>query len=119
VKFEVLTAASMKMAVFFLLHDQGDHRPDDGGSKHLWNVGKLLPDYTEQHPIINGRAIAQGFSRRVLTAETWVLAQVSPCGICGGPSGTGAGFSQSSSVSPCQNHSTAAPYHLGDGHWAH
>jgi hypothetical protein len=19
--------------------------PDDGGSKHLWNVGKLLPDY--------------------------------------------------------------------------
>jgi hypothetical protein len=28
------------------------HRPDDGGSKHLWNVGKLLPDYTAQHPII-------------------------------------------------------------------
>jgi hypothetical protein len=26
------------------------HRPDDGGSKHLWNVGKLLPDYTAQHP---------------------------------------------------------------------
>jgi hypothetical protein len=23
---------------------------DDGGSKHLWNVGKLLPDYTAQHP---------------------------------------------------------------------
>jgi hypothetical protein len=27
------------------LHHQGDH-PDDGGSKDLWNVGKLLPDYT-------------------------------------------------------------------------
>jgi hypothetical protein len=25
------------------------HRPDDGGSKHLWNVGKVLPDYTAQH----------------------------------------------------------------------
>jgi hypothetical protein len=25
------------------------HRPDDGGSKHLWNVGKLLPDYMAQH----------------------------------------------------------------------
>jgi hypothetical protein len=22
----------------------------DGGSKHIWNVGKLLPDYTEQQP---------------------------------------------------------------------
>jgi hypothetical protein len=26
------------------------HRPDDGGSKHLWNVGKLLPDYTVLQP---------------------------------------------------------------------
>jgi hypothetical protein len=26
------------------------HRPDDGGSKHLWNVSKLLPDYTAQQP---------------------------------------------------------------------
>jgi hypothetical protein len=23
---------------------------DDGGSKHLWNVSKLLPDYTAQQP---------------------------------------------------------------------
>jgi hypothetical protein len=28
---------------------QGD-RPDDGGSKDLWNVGKLLPDYTVLQP---------------------------------------------------------------------
>jgi hypothetical protein len=33
VGFEVRTAASMKMAVFF--HHQGDDRPDDGGSKDL------------------------------------------------------------------------------------
>jgi hypothetical protein len=36
---------SMKIAVFW-----GTHRPDDGGSKHLWNVGKLLPDYTVLQP---------------------------------------------------------------------
>jgi hypothetical protein len=27
-----------------------DDRPDDGGSKHLWNVGQFLRDYTAQHP---------------------------------------------------------------------
>jgi hypothetical protein len=26
------------------------HRPDDWGNKHLWNVGKLLPDYTARRP---------------------------------------------------------------------
>jgi hypothetical protein len=26
------------------------HRPDDGGSKHLRKVGKLLPDYTVLQP---------------------------------------------------------------------
>jgi hypothetical protein len=30
----------------FCLH----HRPDDGGSKNLWNVGKLLQDYTALQP---------------------------------------------------------------------
>jgi hypothetical protein len=24
--------------------------PDDGGIKHLWNVGQFLPDYMVQHP---------------------------------------------------------------------
>jgi hypothetical protein len=31
------------------LHHQGEHRPDDGGSKHLWNVVKL-PGDTLQKP---------------------------------------------------------------------
>jgi hypothetical protein len=54
-EFQVLTAASMKMAVFWVVAPcslvevyrrfRGD-RPDDGGSKYLLNVGKLLPDYT-------------------------------------------------------------------------
>jgi hypothetical protein len=26
------------------------HSSNDGGSKHLWNVCKLLPHYTAQHP---------------------------------------------------------------------
>jgi hypothetical protein len=26
------------------------YRPDDGGSKHIWNVGKRLPDYAAQQP---------------------------------------------------------------------
>jgi hypothetical protein len=45
--------------------------------------------------------MAHVVSRRPLTAEAWVRARVNPCRICGGQSGTGTGFSQSSSVFPC------------------
>jgi hypothetical protein len=45
------------MAVFWIVAPCGlvedyhqDYRSDDGGSKHLWNVGKLLIDYTAQKP---------------------------------------------------------------------
>jgi hypothetical protein len=31
-------------------HVQLTHRLDDGGSKDLWNTGKLLPDYTALQP---------------------------------------------------------------------
>jgi hypothetical protein len=51
---------------------------------------------------VRGRAMAQVDSHRPLTAETRVRARVNPCGICGGQSGTGTGFSPSSSVFPCQ-----------------
>jgi hypothetical protein len=53
--------------------------------------------------------MAQGVSRRPLTADSRVRSQVSPCGICGGQSGNGTGFSPSTSVFPCQFHSTGAP----------
>jgi hypothetical protein len=52
--------------------------------------------------------MAQVVSRRPLTAEARVRTRVNPRGICGGQSGTGTDFSQSSSVFPCQYHSTVA-----------
>jgi hypothetical protein len=63
-----------------------------------------------------GRAMAQVVSRRPLTAEARVRARVNPCGIRGGQSGTGTGFSPSSSAFPCQYiipPSLANSYHLG------
>jgi hypothetical protein len=56
-----------------------------------------------------GRAMAQAVSRRPPTADARVPSLVSPCGICGGQSGTGTGFSPSTSVFPCQFNSTGAP----------
>jgi hypothetical protein len=52
--------------------------------------------------------MAQAVSRRPLTAEAWVRSRVIPCWICGGQSGTGTGFSPSTSVFPCQFHSIGA-----------
>jgi hypothetical protein len=57
-----------------------------------------------------GRAMAQAISRRLLTAEAQVRSRFRVCGICGGQSGTGTGFSPSTSVFPCQFHSTGAHY---------
>jgi hypothetical protein len=57
---------------------------------------------------MSGRAMAQVVSRRPLTAEAQVRARVNPCGIFGGQSGTGTGFSPSSLVFSCQYHSTVA-----------
>jgi hypothetical protein len=57
----------------------------------------------------DGRAMAQAVSRRTLTTEARVRSRVSLCGIFGGQSGNGTGFSSSTLVFPCQFHSTGAP----------
>jgi hypothetical protein len=51
-----------------------------------------------------GRAMAQAVSRWPLTAEARVLSRVSPCGICGGQSGSGTGFSPRTSVDSIVRH---------------
>jgi hypothetical protein len=49
-----------------------------------------------------GRAMAKVVSCWSLTVEARARARINPCVICGGQSGTGTGFSPSSSVSSCQ-----------------
>jgi hypothetical protein len=56
--------------------------------------------------------VAQAVSRLHLTAEAWVRSRFSPCGICGGQSGTGTGFPPRTSGFPCQFHFTGAPLHV-------
>jgi hypothetical protein len=56
-----------------------------------------------------GRATAQAVSRRPLNTDARVRSRISLCGICGGQSCTGTGFSPSTSIFPCQFHSTGAP----------
>jgi hypothetical protein len=51
--------------------------------------------------------MSQAVSLRFLTAEVRVQYQVGPCG--GGQSDTGTDFSPSTSVLPCQFHSTGTP----------
>jgi hypothetical protein len=66
--------------------------------------------FTNKH--ITGRAMAQVVIRRPLTVEARVRTRFSPCGICGGQSDTGADFSLTLILFPCQYHS---PYSISGG----
>jgi hypothetical protein len=66
--------------------------------------------------LVRGRAMAQAVSRRHLTAKARVRARVNPCGVCGGQSETGTGFSPSSTVLPCLYHSAVVLHsHISSG----
>jgi hypothetical protein len=54
---------------------------------------------------LKGRTMAQAVSLRPPTAEAWLRSQVSPCGILA----LGEVFPSSTSVFPCQSHSTGTP----------
>jgi hypothetical protein len=47
--FQVVAPCSL-VEVYASIIRAMSHRPDDGGGKDLWNVGKLLPDYTALQP---------------------------------------------------------------------
>jgi hypothetical protein len=55
-----------------------------------------------------GRDVFQAFGVQSITKDVRIQFNVTRCGICGWPSGTGAGFSSSTSVFACQYHSTSA-----------
>jgi hypothetical protein len=65
------------------------------GSRKNEGTGTGMCGYgTRRGSIVSplGRAIAQAVSRQLPTAAAWVRPRVKSCGICGGQSGTGAGF---------------------------
>jgi hypothetical protein len=65
--------------------------------------------------------MAQAVSRRPLIAEDWVRVRVILCVIYGGQSGTGTGFSPSSSIPPdniIPPWLSTLVYHLGDEKYA-
>jgi hypothetical protein len=57
----------------------------------LWKVCSCLFLY-HTDTYLKVRAVAQAVSCWLPTVAAWVRAQVRSCGICGGQSGTGAGF---------------------------
>jgi hypothetical protein len=80
-----------------ILHDnlqRGSHKPYGPPTSVTWL--QLLRKQNNS----GGRAMAQAVSRRPSIAEARVRFRVSPCGVCGGQSGAGTGFSPSCRFSP-------------------
>jgi hypothetical protein len=61
-------------------------------ARYLWSSKLLFVHAIILYSTDRGRAIAQAVSRLLPTAAARVRARVMSCAICGGQSGTGAGF---------------------------
>jgi hypothetical protein len=59
---------------------------------------RWLKEHLQNFNVLQGHAMAQAVSHWPLIIEAHVYAQVSLCGICGGQSGTGTGFTLKPSV---------------------
>jgi hypothetical protein len=57
------------MAVFWI--EAPCSRPDDGGSKYLWNVGKLLPGYKTQQPRRQPSSYSPPWEPQILLSRIW------------------------------------------------
>jgi hypothetical protein len=80
------------------------------------------PYETQEHKMdsywLSSHVMTQAVRRQSLTTEVRFRAGVSPCGICGGESGTGTCFDPCSLAFPCQYHSTMAFHtHISPGEW--
>jgi hypothetical protein len=66
------------MAVFWVVVPcslVGD-RPDTGGSKYLWNVGKLLPDYTALQPRWHPSSFSPPWEPQILLKTVFPLSSM-------------------------------------------
>jgi hypothetical protein len=48
------------------------YHPDDGGSKHLWNVGKFMPHYTAQYHRRQSPSVLQTFAPAHCKSQ-WII----------------------------------------------
>jgi hypothetical protein len=60
-----------------------------------WLSVIMEPLFSVRYAFIDSKFVAVTVSRQPLAAEARVWSRVGPCGICGGQSGTGTGFSPS------------------------
>jgi hypothetical protein len=56
------------------------HRPDDGGSKVLWNAGKFLPDYTALKPRRQPSSYQPPWGPQILLRISLVICQTTCIG---------------------------------------